>query len=84
LGTSAGTGQAEIDLPFERVHFGHLHLDAVTQLEHTARASADELPAVGLELIEIVAQSRKWDEPAHAQSRDIDEKAEVAHIGYER
>ena len=81
---AVGTGKAEIDLPFERVHFGDLHVDAVTQLEHAARATADELAAVGFELIKIVAQTRKRHETAHAQSRHIDKKPKVPHIGHQR
>ena len=47
-------GQSKIDLPLERVHFGHLHLDLIAQLDHTAAAAANQLIAIGLKNKKIV------------------------------
>ena len=76
-------GEFEVDLAFEGVDFGNLDFDAIAKFDHTASAASDELGACLVELVEVVAETRERDEAAHAESGDIDEKAEVADIGNE-
>ena len=77
-------GDLEIDLALEVVHFGDLHLDVVAELENAAGAASDQLRTGGVELIKIVTQTGERHQAAHAEARDIDKKAEVAHVGDER
>lgn len=46
--------QAEVDLLFEGVHFGHLDFDAVAQADNAAGAAAHEVVARGFEDEEVV------------------------------
>ena len=48
------SGEAEIDLLFEGVHFGDLDFDAVAQADDAAGAAADEVVASGFEDEEVI------------------------------
>jgi hypothetical protein len=82
--TTGRPRQLEVHLPFERVHLRYLHFNPIAQLEHAPRPSAQKLPACGIKLIEIIAQSRERHQPAHSQPRYIYEEPEVPHIGNQR
>jgi hypothetical protein len=56
-GRSHGACQLEIDLPLERVDFGHLDLQPVAQLKNAACPPANQVAAVRVELVEVIAQA---------------------------